>query len=77
MYTFGETVNRNGELSLQEVLKISKKHGVPVIVDGSLINYPFTKIKECIDVGVDLLVTSGGKHIFGPSCTGFICGKKI
>lgn len=76
LYTFGETVNRSGEVSLQDVIKISKKYKIPTIVDGSLINYPFTRIKECLMMGVDLLVTSGGKHIFGPSCTGFICGKK-
>ena len=76
LYTFGETVNRSGEIPLKDVIKISKKHNIPTIVDGSLINYPFSRIKDCIMMGVDLLVTSGGKHIFGPSCTGFICGKK-
>ncbi|HBY56405.1 MAG TPA: hypothetical protein DEG96_00840 [Candidatus Atribacteria bacterium] len=76
LYTFGETVNRSGEVSLNDVMQISKKYKIPTIVDGSLINYPFTRIKDCIKMGVDLLVTSGGKHIFGPSCTGFICGKK-
>jgi uncharacterized pyridoxal phosphate-dependent enzyme len=76
LYTFGETVNRSGEVLLKDVVKISKKYNIPTIVDGSLINYPFTRINDCITMGVDLLVTSGGKHIFGPSCTGFICGKK-
>jgi uncharacterized pyridoxal phosphate-dependent enzyme len=76
LYTFGETVNRSGEVSLDDVMQISKKYKIPTIVDGSLVNYPFTRIKECIKMDVDLLVTSGGKHIFGPSCTGFICGKK-
>ncbi len=76
LYTFGETVNRSGEVSLKDVVKISKKFKIPIIVDGSLINYPFHRIRDCIMMGVDLLVTSGGKHIFGPSSTGFICGKK-
>lgn len=76
LFTYGETVNRSGEVSLKDIVKISKKYKIPVIVDGSLINYPFNRIKECIEMGVDLLVTSGGKHIFGPSNTGFICGKK-
>lgn len=77
LFTFGETVNRSGEVSLKDVVKISKKHKIPTIVDGSLINYPFDRIRDCVTtMGVDLIVTSGGKHIFGPSCTGFICGKK-
>ena len=76
LFTFGETVNRNGEVPLKDVIKIAKKHKIPTIVDGSLINYPFTRIKDCIAMGVDLLTTSGGKHIFGPPGTGFLCGKK-
>jgi len=76
LYTFGETVNRSGEVSLKDVIKVAQKYRIPTILDGSLINYPFTRIKDCIKMGVDLLVTSGGKHIFGPSCTGFICGRK-
>jgi uncharacterized pyridoxal phosphate-dependent enzyme len=76
LYAFGETVNKKGEVSLQDVIKVSKKYKIPIIVDGSLINYPLTRINDCIKMGVDLLITSGGKHIFGPSCTGFICGKK-
>jgi len=76
LFTFGETVNRNGEVPLKDVIKIARKHKIPIIVDGSLINYPFTRIKDCIAMGVDLLVTSGGKHIFGPPGTSFLCGKK-
>ena len=76
LFTFGETVNRNGEVPLKDVIKIAKKHKIPIIVDGSLINYPFQRLKDSVAMGVDLLVTSGGKHIFGPPGTGFLCGKK-
>jgi len=76
LFTYGETVNRSGEVSLRDVIKIAKKHKIPIIVDGSLINYPLKRISDCLAMGVDLIVTSGGKHIFGPSCTGFLCGKK-
>lgn len=27
-------------------------------------------------MGVDLIVFSGAKHIFGPPATGFLCGRK-
>ena len=76
LFTFGETVNRNGEVPLKDVVKIAKKNKIPIIVDGSLINYPFQRLKDCVAMGVDLLVTSGGKHVFGPPGTGFLCGKK-
>ena len=76
LFTFGETVNRNGEVPLKDVVRIAKKNKIPIIVDGSLINYPFQRLKDCVAMGVDLLVTSGGKHVFGPPGTGFLCGKK-
>ena len=76
LFTFGETVNRNGEVPLKDVVKIAKKNKIPIIVDGSLINYPFQRLKDCVAMGVDLLVRSGGKHVFGPPGTGFLCGKK-
>jgi len=76
LFTFGEEVNRNGEVPLKDVIKIAKKHKIPTIVDGSLINFPFIRLRDYIAMGVDLLVTSGGKHIFGPPGTGFLCGKK-
>jgi len=47
-----------------------------VILDGSLINYPMERLRGYVSMGVDLLTTSGGKHIFGPAGTGFLCGRK-
>ena len=76
LFVYGEQVNRNGEVPLETVIEIARRHAIPVIVDGSLINYPFERIIECIKLGVDILVTSGGKHIFGPAGTGFLCGRK-
>jgi L-seryl-tRNA(Ser) seleniumtransferase len=76
LFTFGEKIDRNGEVPLKDVIKIAKKHKIPIIVDGSVINFPFIRLKDCITMGVDLLVTSGGKHIFGPPGTGFLCGRK-
>jgi D-glucosaminate-6-phosphate ammonia-lyase len=61
---------------LEVVIEIARSHGIPIIVDGSLINYPFERLKECLAMGVDIIVTSGGKHIFGPAGTGFLCGRK-
>jgi len=76
LFTFGELVNRAGEVPLGKVVEIGKKHGIPVIVDGSLINYPMERLRSYVAMGVDLLTTSGGKHIFGPPGTGFVCGRK-
>ena len=76
LYTIGEFISSKGEVPLQEVIRIGKEHQIPVILDGALIIYPFNRLREYIAMGVDLLVTSGGKHVFGPPGTGFLCGKK-
>ena len=75
LYTFGETVNRSGEVSLKDVIKVAQKYRIPTILDGSLINYPFTRIKDCIKMGVDLLVTSE-ENIFSALLYRVHCGRK-
>jgi len=75
LFTIGEFICARGEVPLEEVLRIGKKHDVPVILDGSLIIFPFDRLRKYVQMGVDLLVASGGKHIFGPPGTGFLCGR--
>lgn len=76
LFVFGEVVSRRGEVSLETVVEIGKRHEVPVIVDASVVNYPIERLREYVALGVDLVVTSGGKHIFGPPGTGFLCGRR-
>ncbi len=76
LFTIGEFICPRGEVSLSEVIRIGKKHNIPVILDGSLIIFPFERLQNYINLGVDLLVTSGGKHVGGPPGTGFLCGNQ-
>ena len=66
---------RNGPLSLEEVIQIAKRHGLPVIVDASGQVYPLENMRSYTAMGVDL-VGFGGKYFGGPNSTGLLCGRK-
>ncbi len=76
LYTFGELIDQRGKVSLDVMIELGKKHNIPVIVDGAAVNYPLSRLRELVSMGPDLIATSGGKHIFGPPGTGFLCGRK-
>lgn len=61
---------------LAEVIKIGKKHDIPVIVDAAAELPPVENLRRLIALGADLVAFSGGKAIQGPNDTGFICGRK-
>lgn len=61
--------------SLSEVVKIGKKHSIPVIVDAAAELPPIENLHDILATGVDLVVFSGGKDIRGPNDTGFIIGR--
>lgn len=62
---------QKGMLSLEEMIEISKKHGLPIIVDAAAEG----DLKKYISLGADMVIYSGAKAIEGPS-SGFITGKK-
>lgn len=62
---------QKGMVSLEDMLAISKKYNIPLIVDGAAEE----DLKLYLKMGVDLIIYSGGKAISGPT-SGFIAGKK-
>jgi len=61
--------------SLREVVKIGKKHGIPVIVDAAAELPPIENLRDIVATEADLVAFSGGKDICGPNDTGFIIGR--
>jgi len=60
---------------LEEVVKVGKRNGVPVIVDAAGVTYPPEAQRRFVDLGCDL-VAVGGKYVGGPNSTGYIYGRK-
>jgi len=70
MKTFGRGV------SLEEVIEIARKYNLYTILDAAAELPPVENLRKFLEMGVDLVVFSGGKAIGGPNNTGIICGKK-
>lgn len=63
---------QKGMLSLEEVIEISKKYRIPLIVDAAAEE----DLKKYIKLGADLVVYSGAKAISAPA-SGFVTGKEM
>ncbi|MBT4484747.1 MAG: aminotransferase class V-fold PLP-dependent enzyme [Candidatus Latescibacteria bacterium] len=70
---FGSGFDRDG-ITLEEVVSIGKKHGIPTLVDAAaerLFSPDFY-----IKAGIDLVAYSGGKALRGPQSSGMLLGRK-
>ena len=59
----------------EEMIRIGKEYGVPVMVDMASDLPPWENMHRFIDLGADLVVISGGKGILGPQSTGILAGR--
>jgi len=71
-----EAESMRGSLSVERLIPILKKHGVPLVVDAAAELPPVKNITKYIELGADLVIFSGGKEIRGPQSAGFILGHK-
>jgi len=61
---------------LEEIVKLSRKHKIPLIVDAAEQVPPVENLRKFIEMGATLVAYSGGKGIRGPQNSGILCGKK-
>lgn len=66
---------RDGE-PLEKLLVITKKAGVPLLLDQAAGIPPIENLSLYAKMGVDLYTFSGGKGLCGPQCTGLLLGRK-
>ena len=62
--------------SLDEMVKVAQRHGLPVIVDAAAMLPPVENLWRFIEHGADMVAFSGGKAIRGPQSTGILCGRR-
>ncbi len=65
-----------GVLTLEQVVAIARKRGVPVIVDAASMLPPRENLTKFLRQGADLVSFSGGKGIRGPQSTGILAGRR-
>ena len=77
VFLFPATLYEEGIPTCEEVIPALKARGVTVVVDAAAqlppSSYLWYYTKE---LGADLAIYSGGKHIKGPQCTGLVVGRK-
>jgi len=62
--------------SLDQMVEIARRHGLPMIVDAAAMLPPVENLWRFIDHGADMVAFSGGKAIRGPQSTGILCGRR-
>jgi seryl-tRNA(Sec) selenium transferase len=61
---------------INQILKLSKPAGVPLMIDEAAGIPPFSNFTRYPKLGVDLWCTSGGKGLMGPQVSGILCGRR-
>ena len=61
---------------LEKALAITKKAGVPLMLDDAAGIPPIGNLSLYAKMGIDLFCFSGGKGLRGPQCSGLLLGRK-
>lgn len=61
---------------LEEVIRVARDVGLPVIVDAAGVAPPLPQIRRLVEAGADLVAVSGGKALRAPPSSGLLCGRK-
>jgi uncharacterized pyridoxal phosphate-dependent enzyme len=65
-----------GQVPLEQQIEISKRHGVPVIVDAAAQIPPVENLWRFTGMGAGLVIFSGGKGLCGPQSSGLVLGRR-
>ena len=76
MMHFSNFANDEGQIKVEEWLKLAHDHQIPAFIDAAADTPPVSHLWDYANVGYDLICFSGGKAIRGPQCAGLLIGKK-
>jgi len=76
MMHFSNFANDEGQVKVEEWVKLAHEHQVPAFIDAAADTPPVSHLWDYANMGYDLICFSGGKAIRGPQCAGMLIGKK-
>jgi uncharacterized pyridoxal phosphate-dependent enzyme len=75
MMHFSNFANDDGQIKVEEWVKLAHEHQVPAFIDAAADTPPVSRLWDYANMGYDLICFSGGKAIRGPQCAGMLIGK--
>ncbi len=76
MMHFSNFANEEGQIKVDEWVKLAKENGIPSFIDAAADTPPVSHLWDYANMGYDLIAFSGGKAIRGPQCAGLLLGRK-
>jgi L-seryl-tRNA(Ser) seleniumtransferase len=76
MMHFSNFANEEGQIKVDEWVKLGKEFGIPTFIDAAADTPPVSHLWDYANMGYDLIAFSGGKAIRGPQCAGLLIGRK-
>jgi uncharacterized pyridoxal phosphate-dependent enzyme len=76
MMHFSNFANEEGQIKVDEWIKLAKEFGIPTFIDAAADTPPVSHLWDYANMGYDLIAFSGGKAIRGPQCAGLLVGRK-
>jgi uncharacterized pyridoxal phosphate-dependent enzyme len=76
MMHFTNLNNPDGQIKVEEWVKLGKELNVPTFIDAAADPPPVSHLWDYANMGYDLSAFSGGKAMRGPQCAGLLIGRK-
>lgn len=76
MMHFSNFANSEGQIKVDEWVKLAKEYKVPCMNDAAADTPPVSHLWDYANMGYDLVTFSGGKAIRGPQCAGLLIGRE-
>jgi uncharacterized pyridoxal phosphate-dependent enzyme len=76
MMHFSNFANEEGQIKVDEWVKLGKEFKVPTFIDAAADTPPVSHLWDYANMGYDLIAFSGGKAMRGPQCAGLLLGRQ-
>ena len=76
MMHFSNFANADGQIKVDEWVKVAKEHKIPTFIDAAADTPPVSHLWDYANLGYDLIAFSGGKAMRGPQCAGLLLGRE-